>query len=372
MELESRVSVSNTTFSSCSASDGGAIAIATTLSISTFSNLTFNYCVANTNGGGIFATLEAIIEVIDSHFSKCEAGTLGAGIAAEATTFIVATRCSFFAGSASLSGGGIGMTGSATLSATSCLFMENTAGLHGGAVYLTAQTSARIDDNHLTGNAAHRGGAIWADDLVDMEVYASTFSNNFALLDAGAAGWSDGATVTLSSCEVMGNVAHFRGGGIMLEVSAGGLISNTHFSVGPFSPPLAPETGSTDDGQHNTASRGMGGAMMLTSAGKFLSISNCTFENNRASQGGGLALAYCSLDVAFVENVLSSNTAYAQGGAFYLVSGQLDVSSCSFMGNSANNGGTAFLSRNGVVAISNSLIGYEAVCHGPQGCGGRY
>lgn len=337
VELESQLSVTNTSFSLCSASDGGAVAVATAPSTSTFRNSTFSACVGSTNGGAIFASLEAAIDVIDCEFSQCEAGTLGAAIALEASTSLNAVGCRFFAGSSGLSGGGLAVTGSANATSSYCVFQENTAGLHGGAIYATAQATVNIVDNQLVGNAAHRGGAIWADDVVSMSVDLSTFANNFALLDAGAAGWSDGATVTVSNCTVESNTAHFRGGGLLLEVSAGGIISNTRFS-------------------HNSAALGMGGAMMLSSAGKFLSVSNCAFEDNHASQGGGLALAYCSLEVAFLDNTLSNNVAYAQGGAFYLVSGQLNVRSCTFSANSANTGGTAYLSRNGIAAIEYSLI----------------
>ena len=81
------------------------------------------------------------------------------------------------------------------------------------------------------------------------------------------------------------------------------------------------------------------GGAVLNKGTKYLSINNCTFDNNRAIIGGALNNAHI-INCKFIDNKAD------YGGAIYSSSDNLQILYSEFINNTANNGGAVYASNN--------------------------
>ena len=107
-----------------------------------------------------------------------------------------------------------------------------------------------------------------------------------------------------------------------------------------------------------------GGAIQLSNS--TLSISNCTFINNRANAGGGAI--YASLSNVSIEGCEFSRNfgegLYVSGGAVHLFNSSADISSSRFSNNSADAGGAIFGLGSSLDLKSSELSYNEASFYG--------
>ena len=144
-------------------------------------------------------------------------------------------------------------------------FVGNQARELAGALFRTANTSPRrttIDRTLFEGNRARQGGALFTVNSAPLEITATTFSNNSALVFGAA------------------------------QIEGGHLeIVNSTFAG-------------------NVATQGVGGALMLSNVDASSTIRNATFANNRAPAGPGYfsAAIFGQLNFPVYNTVFSNNT----------------------------------------------------------------
>ncbi len=227
---------------------------------------------------------------------------------------------------------GIALVGG-TLTIEDTQFIDNpigSGGLEGSAVLQTGGT-LWITNATFTGNA---GTVVRIEGTATATVIDSQFIlNGDSALDGSVLFVDDGGSLTVQGSLFQQNLA--GGGG----------------AIGIFNGAVATITDSTFDA--NTATFG-GGAIAISDAEP--TIIGCTFTNNSAAQGGAISVidqlgndVSCSIiDCLFAGNSAADpGPVDAQGGALRLVGGlaggQPLVDGCTFVDNSAEVGGGAYL-----------------------------
>ncbi|MHC4219007.1 MAG: right-handed parallel beta-helix repeat-containing protein [Planctomycetota bacterium] len=234
--------------------------------------------------------------------------------------------CIFRRNAAIAQGGGIRslMPGSPTL--LHCTFIENVATGGGGAMYLTS------------GNPV-LSGCTFVDNGAGSEQQAA---------DGGGLVAAGGATITLIGCSFTGNTATNLGGA-MLVIGSSATCINGSFDNNRVTGPSFYAIG--------------GGAVMGFSFSNLV-FTRCTFTENSASDeienglGGGMALSLSTCQL--VQCMFRGNSALLDGGAVYTQDeAPLEVFNCTFVGNSATNGGAVYnddLSGGSILMAVNSIF----------------
>ncbi|HEX8547215.1 MAG TPA: choice-of-anchor Q domain-containing protein [Cytophagaceae bacterium] len=255
--------------------------------------------------------------------------------------------------------------------------------------------------NDLTirnGNVDAQGAAIFVEFKGNLELYNCKFYDNVSTLDAegggGAIYTKSLSVLRVASCYFENNSALNQGGAIS------NLLSNLYVTDCTFKNNRTDNKAGKgdaggaiyDDGargdngeiiitncsfENNLCIGGLGGAMFLFPYNKTsVEVSQCTFKNNEADQGGAywhsggtviirdpdyphtyapntdahtLILSNCILD---------GNNASSNGGAFSLHKGKLlsPISNCTFNNNRSDLGGAIFLSNKLPLTISSSTF----------------
>ena len=166
-------------------------------------------------------------------------------------------------------------------------------------------------------------------------------SSNTAIVAESVYYWS---SITIEYCLFINN----NGGGVWLNLSTGNVsISNCTF-------------------QNNTATDGYaggGGVRLRSSTGDvIISISHCTFQNNTATHGGGVRLDLSTGNVSISNCTFQNNTAtddfVGGGGGVWLqfwTTANVSISHCTFQNNTATymyGGGVSLKLSNGNISIS--------------------
>lgn len=156
IESRSPLLVTYSTFTRCSAIDGGALDFYDDGAMVAAS--TFTDCTATGNGGAMWYLDGGSLELADSTVTRCSAAMNGGAIAADGDMYIGSV--SFNGCSAGGDGGAILSAFSGALTAVSSTFTGCSAGGYGGAIHATGPLT--ITSSSLTGNSApDEGGAIY-------------------------------------------------------------------------------------------------------------------------------------------------------------------------------------------------------------------
>ena len=299
------VDISGVTIADGAAQDGGGIYNEGTLTVAN-SELTGNEAVSpeeadDPAGGGIYnkgtLTVRNCAVTNNSARRADDRGGFGGGIWSDSS--LTVTDSDFWRNSSRHCGGGIYNLG--TLDITNGTFRENTTRVNGGGVAIVGG-SLTVTGSEFKNNSAHTGGGIdnWGGEI---EVSDCVFTANET--DTGAAIWTDGpANITSTRFET--NHARWWGGAINHQVSA-------------------------------------------------MTVTNCTFEGNRASEdwGGAIFTRYSELKV--FNTTFSGNFAGSEGGAIESWVGNLELANSTISGNSSNGEGGGIYNA-GVLNITNSTI----------------
>ena len=229
--------------------------------------------------------------------------------------------------------------------AKNCTFIGNSAH-HGGAMNCEDNTQAYTAEGcTFIGNSANGGGATYCIDVVNC-----IFTNNTSTVDGGAV-----YKRTAVNCTFTGNTAERDGGAIFKgdaenctftgnhAKSSGGAIYMGNASDSIFTDNHADDDGGAifNGGAINcnfTGNRAKdhGGAIHHGDE-KFTAI-NCTFIRNSADEGG----ATFGIDV--INCIITNNTSTNEGGAIY----DANAVNCTFTGNHAKNSGGAIHTGNAI------------------------
>ncbi|MBQ9596899.1 MAG: hypothetical protein IJR34_01445, partial [Bacteroidales bacterium] len=220
----------------------------------------------------------------------------------------------------------------------------------GGGIYAESGTltlqACDIHDNSLSG-ASSRGAALYVEEAACTLSGSSSseqdmkFRNNTSAGDGGAVAVCKDSDTAFTDCLFSGNVATLRGGGIYAggEDGADNTISCSRcaFSGNHGQTGGAVYVGNGDNAAYTDSGKGTA-ATTLAATGYYdscltaLSIEDCTFSTNYATNGSGGAIAVAtsgSVSIAsshFTGNYTATSNWYNSGGAVSLRYGQAGAS----------------------------------------------
>ncbi len=224
-----------------------------------------------------------------------------------------------------------------------------------GGVYIGEGCAPNIDHCRFASNHGEHGGALYCN-TATTRLLSCQFIDNVAGQSGGAATFYQ-SNVRMFECRFEGNTTGGAGG----RAGIGGAIYFQNCDAPRLSDVEFRENTAANDGgaiysfyshpqiidSSFTDNESIGGAAILISYSS-PAIMNCRFIGNRGVETGG-AVACCQgsfatiTDCVFAENGLSSGT--SEGGAIYIVNASASIMFCTFVGDSAHEGGEiSFLS----------------------------
>lgn len=321
----------------------------------TFSGCTF-LANAATNGAGMGNDSGSAPMLDNCHFTSNSASFVGGGMHNNGTSPIV-TGCRF-SGNSAVYGGGVENFDNAAQFDGCDFDSNNVATQAGGAVHNNLSDST-FTQCTFVGNDAMFGGGMRSLDS-NTSVSSSMFSGNTAEL--GGAVLNDGASdVSFSSCDLVMNMADT--GGALYGFECSMTISDCVFDSNAATGGGGGVTLGGSKGQHfencdfieNSAS--FGGALYAFES-EHLIVGGGLLTGNTADDGGGIYLFNANPDVRGVlfdandAGALALNTGV--GGAMYAVAGSAPiVSSCTFFDNLGGYGGGAIRNQDSDSTIMN-------------------
>jgi parallel beta-helix repeat protein len=231
-----------------------------------------------------------------------------------------------------------------------------------GGIAEGGHSNKGTDPNGLTG----AGGAIYSPQT-DVTLTSCQIINNLANAEGGGI-WTDTGSVTLSSSSIKGNDAGLPGGGIyslagQVSVNSSSLSDNVSDGEGGgiehgSGQGLVSVSGSDISG--NSAG-GSGGGIALDASQGGLNISNSTILDNIAgtfadSSGGGVWQDSTSATSSVSNCTISGNTASGTGGGLAISASNLTITACTIDGNFGGGVSALLGSGTGILNVSNSTI----------------
>lgn len=273
--------------------------------LGTFEDLTFTNGSGTTGGAVAFGFGSGNLSFNNCIFSNNANSAVGSP---NAVSTLVFTGCTFIGNSGS--SGGAARTGTSDFEFIDCNFLNNTATTLGGALYINNSSGITITGCTFQGNSAPYGGAICNFNPFtgpNEQLDDSVFDGNTATdVNGGGAIWTAHNT-PISNCQFIGNIAQ----------------------TGP------------------------GGAVHCIGINAVATLTNCTFDQNEATIGGGVATGSGSAtDCTFTANIASGS-----GGALHGASDEFTVTSCTMSGNSAGtSGGAVYVADGAIVHVNDSTL----------------
>ena len=268
-------------------------------------------------------------------FKNCYSPSIGGAIYSEAKNIVI-TNCRFIDNSAKDNGAAIYIFGEdSTIS--NCTFTNNKA-KNGGALHIKCHTT--LSNCIFTNNKADDGGAaiIGGQSLV----LNCSFTDNAA--NRAGAIWAQDPNTTIMNCRFTNNVAKEDGGAVYTVINSANLIiSNSTFTnnkaddggaILTFSPTSVSDCSFTN----NTANRA--GAIWTQCDNS--TVKNCNFTNNNAAKDGGAIYVAVKCINQTISNSTFTNNKATDGGAILTFS-PTSVSDCSFTNNTANCAGAIWM-----------------------------
>ncbi|PRP79755.1 serine/threonine-protein kinase CTR1-like [Planoprotostelium fungivorum] len=371
------VSVLESVFSGGSATEGGALLIATASEIVQLGGITIDSCSAQQMGGAVsfsgdtdgwigisFFSQGRYVCMNNTTIDSCASlrgdDTEGEGYSTEstgaavyinagATTNVTVTN-SVFSNGQSDDSGSIYINSAGSLNIFQSVISNNTANSNGGSIYAVGTSYILLSDTQLNGNmAGSYGGSV---DIISksggmtVDVIRCVFSENKGQT-GGAIYATDSLVVygkmNLINCTITNNEAGYSGGALYFDTNNG-----TVYSEGTM-------------WTNNTASQH--GAIFYRSASGRSSVifRSSVIDSNAASITGGIYLAGNMSRLELRDTRLSNNYG-ATGGALYVseIPNMSVFYNCTFYGNRATiTGGAIDMSSSGGTA---SVYMYKSVC----------
>jgi predicted outer membrane repeat protein len=269
-------------------------------------------------------------------------------------------RMAFVDDEATFGGGGTWIDGS-HVTLTEVSFVDDGVDLGEGGIGsglgITHGSWVEVVRATFSGNFAEEGGGIWIDTGSTLTMEGSLFQNDGAKCGGGIR--SSDSTVSVSGSLFTGNVADNTGAAICTEGGSVTVLDSTFDGNVSDFPVLFAGALTV---ARSVFTRNTGGG--ITSGGP-LTVLDCWFENNAASEGGAIV---ASGSASVTRSVFRDNTANgdgvhspvrALGGAIY-AGGDTSVTECVFQGNTAqggkgpNDGGAIYVS--GSVTVQQSTL----------------
>lgn len=269
-----------------------------------------------------------------------DANNAGHGLDIYLNLIVTLTNFSIINGNSALGGG---IVNSADLTLTRCTFTDNTAtstdfGEGGGAIY--NRGTLNIADSTFTNNQARDGGAIYNYQGTCTVTDSSFTGNTATTVDGGAIESFTGTTLIVDNCVFNQNTAATGGGAI--DNMGIGMVTNSQFMA-------------------NSAT--IGGAIYNNEEGSILTVINCDFTGNAATNTnyfGGAAI-FNNGTCTVTDSTFTGNSATPSDGASIDSIGPLTVTGSTF----TNNEGGAVANTGSTLLITGSTFsGNHALWNG--------
>ena len=317
--------VSNSLFRNNTANIGGAIYFNSSASNAKIINCTFYNNNATENGGAIdcnASRMNLTNTIFDSNNAK-----YGAALCREINaTGGFGYNNTFIANHAYVSGAALCWFNATGIVIDTYYFYDNTADVRGGAIYVGPGSekcqviNSTFKGNNVTNTTGGYGGAIdWF--VPQGLVLGSTFIDNNAFNGGGIYVGSDSGNLNITNSTFEFNSAEENGGAVNLA-SSSAMINGSHF--------------------HKNHAHGDGGAIYVGGEGLTNSIYDTCFEENKADNGVGGAVAWLASSGNILDSNFTDNSAI-YGGGIYIGgnSSQSKISGVIFKGNNATENGGA-------------------------------
>ncbi|KAI9095565.1 hypothetical protein DFS34DRAFT_183106 [Phlyctochytrium arcticum] len=296
---------SSTSFVNCTlannVADLGGACYTYTNSAPIFQDCVFVNNKASGNGGAVLVTSKSHPNFTSATFSQNIAGGTGGAFHVEILGKVTLVNSTFSENVATTGGGAISGRLNAEISLDTCSFQGNHAGAHSGAIEV-ADSVMVMDRNSVFANnyCDTDAGAIMVRVNATYDAKGSTFLNNNATSNGGAIHISDSGKAKLENVRLVGNRAKRNGGALSITSSGQVVLLNSELSG-------------------NTAEDKGGGMYVGTlpfpndSNDRYVQINDTIVRGNKASQGGGIAVA-SAIPIALRGSHIRANKAHFGGG----------------------------------------------------------
>ncbi|MBK9335448.1 MAG: hypothetical protein IPM98_02200 [Lewinellaceae bacterium] len=260
---------------------------------------------ANTTAarGGALYSFKANYEVKNSIFRKNAASTSGGHVHNADSTLYLYTDCRFEAGTATFGAGTANYTAGTVGTYENCVFAGNTAATSGGAVSTAFTANTTLQNCTVESNTARSGGGLFVQNTNSrLNILNSSIFGNNAELSGGGISISAGAPLLVENSVIEINSAD-TGGAIAYSddtANVGSLIVRNTAIQNNFANTQAAGINISNTNTELTNclfytnqnfGAGAGGAICNNAAGATspVTATNCTFADNTATIGGGIA-----------------------------------------------------------------------------------
>ncbi len=290
-------------------------------------------------------------------------------ITIEANCNVVMENITFINGFSSNSGGAIQLKNNSSLIINNCIFINNQVyNSNGGAINAQNETYVEIHNSYFFNNTSIResdleweefkkgmGSAICQSIGSRLALFDSTFENNKAylstiLLVSYTSGVYNISSLLIQNCLFNNNTSFTSGVVYLDELGQGEIIDSifTNNNITNHSGVLvldASISALVKNCLFDSNSAVNGGAMHIKLYEQYqanVTILNCNFTKNRASQQGGVIYSNEGI-VKIINSTFTDNLCFGNGGAIITTRGSINITNSYFRNNSAEYGGALSL-----------------------------
>lgn len=314
---------------------------------------------ADSSGGAVFLDYGSHLEIDSSFFelnyANANSNSEGGGaIYNNGGNLIISGSTEFKLNNATGACGGAIFNGiNGNLNLNQVTISNNTAYISGGGIedvsgrYNTLNFISVNLDSNSANSSQGIGGGLHLADSGHISFIGGTISGNDAMVDGGGI-YNDAGKITIRGTRIdmniaSGNTYNHGGGGIFN--SNGSLFINSNAVI------------------KENSSSGYGGGIFNYYGDSVLIDSTILIRNTAVINGGGIYNRSDSIDVLVLKDISIDSNMARSGGGFYISGGNVEIESCSFMGNQAIQSGGGLLNAaykitlNQVEFVNNSTNG---------------
>lgn len=316
---------------------------------------------ANNEGGGLLVSFDSEATITATTFDNNEARVGGAVRVLNATAGIAGGRSRDVVNNrASAQGGAIALENS-TVTLNNLEIADNTSNGDGGAIALSGTTNVALSDTTFADNAAgDQGGAVYNEASGNQQIVEAAFTRNTAISDGGAiAHNTTTGSLSLRNSTFTENTTQEDGGALYTRAGSNAALEGSRFirnqanDNGGAAYLAGDTTVENSEFQDNSATQGGG---IQVAAGSTLTAAGSTLEGNQAVDGGGL---FNQGTASLVNTTLSGNIATNDGGAIKTFAGsaRLAVRNSTLTQNrAASRGGGLFEQGTQSASLLNTIV----------------
>ena len=267
-------------------------------------------------GGSILAKLNVTLDVQETTFIGNKASDDGGAINIQHMAYLRITNCEFDDNISERFGGAITAAFNATLHVQETTFVGNKAAQFASAIDAGLNATVHIEETTFVGNKAQYAGAIFAHLQANLFLDETTFVGNKASCEGGAINIQQQAYLRMTNCVFDENISGRLGGAIAAAANTTLEIQETNFT-------------------HNRAMQG--GAIDIDIPKTYLRVTDCKFENNHVGHSGigGAIYGGFGIILEIQGTSFTRNSAWQSGAINIAALGYLSATDCTFEDNRA-------------------------------------